>query len=246
PDLAAELVRLGVDVIFAGGDLQATGAKQATRTIPIVFTGATDPVASQFVMNLSRPGGNMTGLTQSGTQVTAKRLSLLKEAVPKLSRVAVLSNPMGPTHHLAVIRDAAVALRAKPQVFEASSSQEVEKAFVAMVKHRAQAVLLLPDSTFYNARDQLGQLALRYRLPMIGWRPDFASAGALMAYGASLTADYRRAGVLVGKILNGAKPSELPVEEPAKLELIVNLRTAKTLGLTISPSLLARADQVIE
>jgi putative ABC transport system substrate-binding protein len=153
---------------------------------------------------------------------------------------------MAPSHHLAVIRDAAVALRVKPQVFEASSSQEVEKAFVGVVKDRAQAVLLLPDSTFYNARDQLGQLALRYRLPMIGWRPDFASAGALMAYGASLTADYRRAGVLVGRILNGAKPSELPVEEPAKLELIVNLRTAKTLGLTIPPSLLARANHVIQ
>ena len=246
PDLAAELVRLGVDVIFAPGDLPATGAKQATRTIPIVFTGAADPVASQFVMSLSRPGGNMTGLTQSGTQVTAKRLSLLKEAVPKLSRVAVLSNPMAHSHHLAVIHDAAVALRAKPQVFEARSPQDLEKAFVAMVKDRAQAVLLLPDSMLYTVRDQLGQLALRHRLPMIGWRPDFARAGALMAYGASITADYRRAGVLVGKILNGAKPSELPVEEPAKLELIVNLRTAKTLGLTIPPSLLARADQVIQ
>ena len=246
PDLAAELVRLGVDVIFAPGDLQATGAKQATQTIPIVFTGATDPVASQFVISLSRPGGNMTGLTQSGTQVTAKRLSLLKEAVPKLSRVAVLSNPTAHSHHLAVIYDAAVALKATPHVFEARGPQELEKAFVAMMNDHAQAVLLLPDSNFYNARDQLGQLALRHRLPMIGWRPDFASAGALMAYGASITADYRRAGVLVGKILNGAKPSDLPVEEPAKLELIVNLRTAKTLGLTIPQSLLARADRVIE
>ena len=246
PDLAAELVRLGVDVIFAGGDLPADGAKQATQTIPIVFTGATDPVASQFVMSLSRPGGNMTGFTQSGTQVTAKRLSLLKEAVPKLSRVAVLSNPLAPSHHLAVIYDAAVAVRAKPHVFAARSPQDLETVFVAIVKDRAQAVLPLPDSIFYQARDQLGQLALRHRLPLIGWRPDFASAGALMAYGASLTADYRHAGVLVGKILNGAKPSDLPVEEPEKLELIVNLRTAKTLGLTVPQSLLLRADQVIQ
>ena len=246
PDLAAELVRLGVDVIFAPGDLPAAGAKQATQTIPVVFTGATDPVASQFVMGLSRPGGNMTGLTQSGTQVTAKRLSLLKQAIPRLSLVAVLSNPLAHSHHLAVIYDAAVSLRVKPQVFAARSPQDLEQTFVAMVKDHAQAVLLLPDSIFYQARDQLGQLALRHRLPMIGWRPDFASAGALMAYGASLTAHYRRAGVLVGKILSGAKPSDLPVEEPAKLELIVNLRTAKTLGLTIPRSLLARADQVIE
>ena len=246
PELAAELVRLGVDVIFAPGDLPADSAKQATQTIPIVFTGATDPVASQFVVSLSRPGGNMTGLTQTGTQVTGKRLSLLKEALAKLSRVAVLSNPTADTHHLAASRDAARELALTLLAFDARGPRDIEGAFLAMLKDRAQALLLLPDSTFYQNQEQLGRLALRHRLPMIGWRPDFARSGALLAYGAELTTDHRRGGALVGKILSGAKPSDIPVEEPSKLELVINLKTAKALGLTIPPSLLLRADQVIE
>jgi putative ABC transport system substrate-binding protein len=246
PDLAAELVRLGVDVIFAPNELSADSAKQATQTIPIVFTGASDPVASQFVVSLARPGGNMTGLTLTGTQVTGKRLSLLKEALVKLSRVAVLSNPRVPTHHLAASRDAARGLALKLLVFEARIPRDLEGAFLAMVKDRAQALLLLPDIVFYQMQEQLGQLALRHQLPMIGWRPDFARSGALLAYGAELSTDHRRGGALVGKILSGAKPSDIPVEEPSKLELVINLKTAKTLGLTIPPSLLLRADHVIE
>jgi putative tryptophan/tyrosine transport system substrate-binding protein len=246
PKLAAELVRDGVHVIFAPGDRPAEGARQATQTVPIVFTGAGDPVASHFVVSLSRPGGNMTGLTQSGTQVVGKRLSLLKEAFPKLSWVAVLSNPMAFTHQLAAGYEFAPTLGLKLRVFEASSPREFETVFAAMAKERLQAVLLLGDSIFYQAREQLASVALRRRLAMIGWRPIFARAGAFMAYGAEITADHRRGAILVGKILNGAKPSDIPVEEPAQLELVINLKTAKALGLTIPPSLLARADQVIE
>jgi putative ABC transport system substrate-binding protein len=246
PGLAAELVHLGVNVIFAGGDLQANGARQATATIPIVFTGATDPVASKFIVSLAHPGGNMTGLTQTGTQVTGKRVSLLKEAIQKLSRIAVLSNPDATQHHLRPAHDSARALGLQAQTFEVRRAQDFEGVFLAMVKGRAQALVLLPDNVFYQERGPLAQLALRHRLPMIGWRSDFAREGALLAYGAPITEDYRRAGVLVGKILNGAKPSDLPVEEPSNLKLFINLKTAKALGLTIPPSLLLRADQVID
>jgi putative ABC transport system substrate-binding protein len=246
PRLAAELVHLGVNVIFAGGDLPAAGARQTTATIPIVFTGATDPVASKFIVSLAHPGGNMTGLTQTGTQVTGKRVSLLKEARPKLSRIALLSNPDAFPIHLRAAHDAARALGLQAQTFEVRRAQDFEGVFLAMVKDRAQALVLVPDSVFYQERGPLGQLALRHRLPMIGWRPDFAREGALLAYGAPITEDFRRAGVLVGKILNGAKPSDLPVEEPSNLKLFINLKTAKALGLTIPPSLLLRADQIIE
>jgi putative ABC transport system substrate-binding protein len=246
PELAADLVRLGVDAIFTPSDQAAVAAKQATRTIAIVFSGSADPVASQFVVSLSRPGGNMTGLTHTGTQLTGKRLSFLMEAVPKLSRIAILSNPLPFAHHLRVSLDSARALGLQSQVFEARRPQDFAGVFLEMVRNRAQGVLLLPDSTFFLAHVQLGELALQHRLPMIGWRPDFALAGSLMAYGASATADFRRAGALVGKILNGAKPSDLPVEEPEKVELVINLKTAKALGLTIPQSLLGRADQVIE
>jgi putative ABC transport system substrate-binding protein len=248
PDLAGELVRLGVDVIFATADHTAAAARQATPTIPIVFNAVTDPVARRFAASLSHPGGNMTGLTQPGPQVTGKRLSFLTEAIAKLSRVAVLRNPTGTGHllHLPAIQKAAQTLRLQVQVFDASNPQDFERVFGAIANDRAQALLLLSDSTFYIRREQLAELALRYRLPMSGNRAEFARAGALMAYGSVLSAEWRRAGVLVGKILNGAKPSDIPVEEPTKFEFVINLKTAKALGLMIPPSLLARADQVIE
>jgi putative ABC transport system substrate-binding protein len=246
PDLAVELIRLGADVIFAPGDPQAHGAKQATTNIPIVFTGATDPVANGFVASLSRPGGNMTGLTLSDTKVTGKRLSLLKDAIPTLTRVGILSNPGMRPHHLAVSEASAHALGLQSRVFQTVDREHLGKLFSRVVSDHVEAVLLLPDSMLYQERTRLAQLALHHRLAMIGWRSGFAHAGSLLSYGGNIHADFRRAGVLIGKILNGAKPAEIPVEEPTKFELVINLKTAKALGLTIPPSLLARADQVIE
>ena len=248
PDLAAELVRVGVNVIFAPSEQTAVAAKQTTQTIPIVFGGATDPVASGFAATLARPGRNMTGLTQAGPQLTAKRLGFLKEAIGNVSRVAILRNPTQPgdLRHLSAAHDSARALRLSSQVFEARSAHEWDAVFSAMVKDRAQAVLVLPDTTFYIGRLRLAELALRHRLPLMGHRAESAQAGALMAYSSSLTAEWRRAGVLVGKILNGAQPADFPVEEPTRFELVINLKTAKALGLTIPPSLLLRADQVVE
>jgi putative ABC transport system substrate-binding protein len=248
PDLARELVRLGVDVIFATTDHAAAAARQATQTIPIVFNAAADPVASRFAVSLSHPGGNMTGLTLPGPQVTGKQLSFLKEAVAKLSRVAVVRNPTGVAHvhYLPVAQKSALTLRLQSQVFDARGPQDFESVFRAISKDRAQAVLLLPDTTFYIGREQLAQLALRYQLPMIANRAELARAGVLLAYGSILSEEWRRVGVLAGKILNGAKPTDIPIEEPSKFELVINLKTAKALGLTIPPSLLLRADQVIE
>jgi putative tryptophan/tyrosine transport system substrate-binding protein len=227
--MAAELVRLGVDVIFTPSDHAAAAAKQATQAIPIVFTTVDDPVASQFAMRLSHPGGNMTGLTNPGPQVTGKRLSFLKEAIPRLSRVAVLRNPAGTAHvhHLPAALDSARTLRLQAQVFDARGPDDFERVFLAMATERAEAVLLLPDTTFLRGSEQLGALALRHRMPMIGIRAGYARAGVLMAYGSVLSAEWRRAGVLVGKILNGAKPADIPVEEPSKLEFVINLKTAR-------------------
>jgi putative ABC transport system substrate-binding protein len=243
---ADEFVRTGVDAIFATGDRPADAAKRATDAIPIVFSGVTDPIERQFISSFGRPGGNMTGLTLADTQVTGKRLSFLKEAVPKVSRVAVLWNPTGRSEHLSVSHSSARGLGLRSRAFEARTVKELDMTFVAIAKDRADVVILLPDTMLYQARERLGQLALRHRLPMVGWRGDFARAGALIGYGASLTGDFRRAGMLVGKVLSGAKPAELPVEEPSTFELVINLKTAKALGLTIPPSLLQRADQVIE
>ena len=245
PDLAVELIRLGVDVIFAPGDPPAHAAKQATTNVPIVFTGATDPVANGFVASLSRPGGNMTGLTLADTKLTGKRLSLLKDAIPTLTRVGILSGSYR-THHLRVSEASAHALNLQSRVFQAVDRNDLDKLFSRMVTDRVQAVLLLPDNMLFEERTRLAELALRQRLAMIGWRSVFAHAGSLFSYGANIHADFRRAGVLTGKILNGAKPAEIPVEEPTKFEFVINLKTAKALGLTIPPSLLLRADQVIE
>ena len=248
PHLAGELVRLGVDVIFAPGDHTAIVARQATTTIPIVFTGAADPVASGFAVSLARPGRNMTGLTQAGPELSAKRLSLLKEAIVNLSRVAILRNPDQTTNlpHLTLVQDAARPLRLACQVFETRGPREFDDVFRGMVKNHAQAVLMLPDNMFWANREKLGELAQRHRLPMSANRAEYVRAGALMAYGSSLNAEWRRGGVFVGRILNGTKPADIPIEEPTTFELVINLKTAKALGLTIPPSLLQRADQVIE
>jgi len=249
-DLAAELVRLKVDVIVTPGNTPATlAAKQATSTIPIVFMAAADPVALGFVASLARPGGNITGVSSLvGPELVGKRLELLKEAVPKLSRVAVLGNPIHPDTRV-YIREAEVAarsLKVQLHIVEARSPDEFEGAFAAMTKARASAILVLSDATFLFGRRQLADLAAKSRLPAMYGLREHVEAGGLMAYAANVAELSRRAGTYVGKILQGAKPGDLPVEQPTKFELVINLKTAKALGLTIPQSLLQRADEVIQ
>jgi ABC-type uncharacterized transport system substrate-binding protein len=205
-------------------------------------------VASGFAASISRPGSNMTGFMLPGPEVTGKRLGFLKEAVAKLSRVAVLLNPAGTiyVHHLPAAQKTAQELGLHSQVFESRGSQDFERVFIAIADDRAQGVLLLPDTTFFIGREQLSKLALRHRLPLSAHLAEYARAGVLLTYGPVLSAEWRRAGVLIGRILNGAKPVDIPIEGPSRFELVINLKTAKALGLTIPPSLLLRADQIIE
>jgi putative tryptophan/tyrosine transport system substrate-binding protein len=247
PDLAAELVRLKVDVIVTPGNRPATlAAKQATSTIPIVFMNAFDPVAQGLAASLARPGGNITGLTSLvGPEIVGKQLELLKEAVPKLARVAVLRNPASAS---VLIREAEVAarsLKVQLQVVDARSLAEFEGAFAAMIKERVSAILVLADVVFlFNAR-RLAGLAAKHRLPAMYQLREHVETGGLMAYAANLAELSRRASIYVGKILHGAKPGDLPVEQPTKFDLVINLKTAKALGLTIPQSLLVRADELI-
>ena len=248
PQLAAELVGANVAAIFATTDHAATGARQATDAVPIVFNQVDDPVASRFAVSLSHPGGNMTGFTQAGPPLTGKRLSLLKEAVPRLSRIAVLRNPTGTVHvkHLTAAQAAARALALDHKAFDSRGPDDFEPVFLAMAKDRAEAVLLIPDTTFYIGREHLAALALRHRLAIIGTLAEQPRAGMLMGYGPVLSDGWRRAGVLVGKILNGARPRDIPIQEPSIFELVINLKTAHALGLTIPESLLVRADEIIK
>jgi len=248
PDLAAELVRLKVDIIVAPATPAAAAAKKATGAIPIVMIGVGDPVGTGFVASLARPGGNITGSSYSvGLEIIAKQLELLKEAVPKVRRVAILSNPTNPAHPLwmSEIKDAGRSLGVQLQFPEAQGPTEFDGAFAAMAKERAGALLVMADGMFMLHRTRLADLAAKSRLPSLGYR-ELVEAGGLMSYGPSLPDLWRRAATFVDKILKGAKPADLPVEQPAKFELVINLKTAKALGLTIPPSLLARADQVIE
>ncbi len=250
PDLAAELVRLKVDIIVTPGNTPATlAAKQATSTIPIVFMAAADPVVLGFVASLARPGGNITGVSSRvGPEIVGKQLELLKEAVPKLSRVAVLWNPTRPDLRV-FIGEAEVAARSMKvqlHIVEARGPAEFEGAFAAMTKERASAILVLADTIFlFNGR-QLADLAARNRLPAMYGLREHVEAGGLMAYAPNVAELSRRASIYVGKILKGAKPGDLPVEQPTKFELVINLKTAKALGLTIPPSVLGRADEVIQ
>jgi putative ABC transport system substrate-binding protein len=248
PALAAELVRLKVDVIVTSAPPVPLAAKQATSTIPIVFTTAIDPVAQGLVVSLARPGGNITGLASIGQEVVGKHLELLKEVAPKVSQVAVLQNPSTPLHTqiLRQAEDAARALEVHLHVLQARTPAEIDAAFTAMRSQRAGGVLVLRDAFFFAQRTQIVALAAKSRLPAVyGFREE-AEAGGLMAYGASLHQMWRRAATYVDKILKGAKPADLPVEQPTKFELVINLKTAKALGLTIPPSLLLRADEVIQ
>ena len=251
PALAAELVALKVNVIVAPNTPAALAAKQATRTLPIVFVGVGEPVASGLVASLARPGGNVTGLSVVSPELVGKWLELLTQAVPEVSRVAILRQPgaMDERTEKDMLKKAEVAARAlgvRLQFVEARGPADFERAFSDMTRERASALTVRPAPMFVSERRRLVDLAAKYRLPAVyPWR-EFVDADGLMAYGPNLADLYRRAAPYVDKILKGAKPGDLPVEQPTKFELVINLKTAKALGLTIPPSLLQRADQVLE
>jgi putative ABC transport system substrate-binding protein len=247
PALAAELVRLKVDVIVSPGPGPTRAAKQATNTIPIVMAFDDDPVGSGFAASLARPGGNITGLSTLASEISRKQLELLREIVPKLSRVAVLGNASQPGHPQALkeINVAADAFRVQIQYLEVRGPKDVETAFRAASKERADAALVLGSPIFISQRKQLADLAAKSRLPAIYNRPEYVEDGGLVFYGVSYTDLFRRAATYVDKILKGAKPGDIPIEQPKKFEFIINLKAAKQIGLTIPPNVLARADRVI-
>jgi putative ABC transport system substrate-binding protein len=248
PVLAAELVGLKVDVIVTAASGPIRVAKEATVTIPIVMAFDPDPVANGFVASLARPGGNITGLSTLAPEISGKQLDLLKEIVPKLSRVAVLGTSTNPSTapSLKEVELAAGAFGVKLQYLDVLGPKDIETAFRAIEKGRAQAVLLLGGPFFGSQRKQIADLAVDSRLPAIYPFPEFVEAGGLMTYGPSITDLFRRAAYYVDKILKGAKPADLPVEQPKKFEFIINLKAAKQIGLTIPPNVLARADRVIK
>ncbi len=248
-EFAAELARLKVDVIVTGGSIATRAAKETTVTIPIVMTQDGDPVGNGFVASLARPGGNITGLSSLSSELNGKRLELLKEIIPKLSRVAVLrtSTQPGSAQRLRETELAAGAFGVKLQYLDVLSSKDIETAFRAAVKGRAEAVLMMASGGVSRAhRTHVVDLAVKSRLPAIYSRREDAEAGGLMTYGVSNTDLPRRAATYVDKILKGAKPADLPVEQPTKFELIINLKAAKQIGLTIPESVLYRADKVIK
>jgi putative ABC transport system substrate-binding protein len=253
PALAAELVALKVDVIVAaGGTPPALAATQATRTLPIVFIGAGDPVTSGLVTSLARPGGNVTGSSILAPELVGKRLELLKQAVPRVSRVAVLWQPGGglaERTEMDMLKGAEVAARAlgvRVQFVEARGPADFDGAFSEMTRARAGALTVLSTPMFGGERRRLVDLAAKNRLPTVYSFREYVDAGGLMSYGPDLADMFRRAATYVDRILKGAKPADLPVEQPTKFELVINLKTAKALGLTIPPSLLGRADEVIQ
>jgi putative ABC transport system substrate-binding protein len=248
PALAAELVQLKVDVIVTQGAPAPETAQRATSTIPIVMAVHQDPVGSGLVASLARPGRNVTGLSVLAAGLVGKRLQLLTEAIPGISRVAVLSNPTMPTVALE-LREAQVAARSltvQLQVLEARTAGDFASAFSVMTKSRAGALIVLSGGMFFNERTRIVELATQSRLPAIYTGKEYVEAGGLMAYGPNTRENFRRAATYVDKILKGAKPGDLPIEQPNKFDLVINLKTAKALGLRIPPSLLARADQVIQ
>ena len=247
PALADELVRLKADVIVTSGGQATRAAKEATKTIPIVMAQVSDPVGSGFVASLARPGGNITGLSTLAPELSGKRLELLKETVPKLSRVAVLgtSTSIGNVPQLREVDLAAGALKVKRQFLDILDPKDIETAFRAANKGRAEGVLVLAASVFVSRRTQVLDLAQKSRLPAIYYSPEFVEAGGLMSYGVNNTDLNRRAATYVDKILKGAKPADLPVEQPIKFEFVINLKAAKAIGLTIPPELLARATRII-
>jgi putative ABC transport system substrate-binding protein len=246
-ELAAELVRQDVDVIVTSGPTPTRAAKEATVMIPIVMGFDNDPVGNGFVASLSRPGGNITGLSTLHSEVSGKRLELLKEIVPRLARVAVLGTSTVPGNAQALKETelAAGALAIKLQYLDVPNQTDIESAFRAATKGRADAALALASRILFSHRIQVADLAAKNRLPAIYPESEQVEAGGLMCYGVSISDLYRRAATYVDKILKGAKPADLPVEQPTKFELVINLKTAKQIGLTIPPTVLARADKVI-
>jgi len=249
PELTADLVgrRVAVIVVTTGG--AATSAKAATATIPIVFLVAEDPVKLGLVASLARPGGNLTGINFLAAELGAKRLELVRELMPAAGRVALLVNPANVTTTVATVRDAESAAHATGlllQILNASTSQEINLAFATFVRERPDALLLSPYPFFTARRVQLATLATRYTVPMIAGSRQITEAGGLVSYGANITDAFRQAGGYAGRILKGAKPGDLPVVQSSKFELVINAETARMLGLTIPPTLLARADEVIE
>ena len=247
PALAADLVSQKVDVIVAASPPSARAAKSATWTIPIVFSSA-DPIREGLVSSLARPGGNLTGVSILTAELMPKRLELLSELVPEAKMIALLVNPDNPNTEPMIrdVQEAALTKGVQLPVLRAAAEGEFEIAYAYLVQLQAGGLVVGTDPFFNSRREQLVALAARYAVPAIyEWR-EFAAAGGLISYGSSLTAIYRQAGIYAGKILKGAKPADLPVQQPTKFELVVNLKTAKALGLTIPPSILARADEVIE
>ena len=248
PELAADLVRLRVDVIVTRGSTYVQGARRATSSIPIVFTMHADPVETGHVVSLARPGGNITGLALQQTEINRKGFEILISAVPMAKRIAVLWNPGTPSHTpgLKAVEESARTLRVQLQTVVARTGADLESAFSAMAREHAHALLVLAFGPYIVERQRIAELAIRYRLPTMFNLRDHVEAGGLMSYGPDFNALVRRGAVYVDEILRGAKPADLPVEQPSKFELVINLKTAKALGLTIPPSLLQRADQVIE
>jgi putative ABC transport system substrate-binding protein len=247
-DLAAELVRLKVDAIVASNPAATIAAKKATASIPIVMLHTPDPVQLGLVASLGRPGGNITGTTTLSADLSVKQLEVLKEAIPQAARVAVLWNPINPWHPLALkaAEGAARSLVTQFRSVEARAPEELETAFALMTKERADAVLVLSDPMTFFHRVRIAELAAKRRLPTMHGVRGYVDAGGLMSYWADQADLYRRVTSYVDRILKGAKPGDLPIEQPTRFELVINLKTAKAFGLTIPPSLLLRADQVIE
>ncbi len=248
PGLAAELVRLKVNVIVAAGLPATQAAKQATETIPIIMMNVGDPVASGIVASLARPGGNITGLSLISPALVGKQLEMLKEVVPKVSRVAILANPDNPSHALLLqhAQDAGRALGVLLQPLRARDRGEIDSAFAAITTERAGAVIVLLDTVLLDHRAGIADHAIRRRLPTVFGVSQFAEAGGLLAYGPNFADQYRRTATYVDKILKGAKPADLPVEQPTTFELVINLKTARALGLTIPQALLLRVDRAIQ
>jgi ABC-type uncharacterized transport system substrate-binding protein len=250
PEIAAELVRRQVAVIAAtGGVAPAMASKAATTTIPIVFMVGEDPVKLSLVASLNRPGGNLTGINFLNTELAAKRLEFLRELVPAATRVAVLVNPTNAANAESTLRDVEAAARViglQIQVLNASTNREISAAFATLVRERPDALFVGNDAFFTTRRVQIAILAARHAVPAVYAQRDFAEAGGLLSYGSSITDAFQRVGVYTGRILKGAKPADLPVVQASKFELIINAETSRTLNLEIPPTLLARADEVIE
>ena len=247
PDLATDLVRLKVDVLFARGPWAVTAAKAATGTIPIVGIDLeSDPIADGFVKSLARPGGNITGMFLDLAELSGKQLQILKEIVPKLSPVAVLGDTSVNASQLRELKVVARSLAVQIEELEMKSSKDLDGAFKVANKRHARALIVLSNPLTLASRTQIGDIAVKRRLPTMYLYRAHVEAGGLISYGPDLPDMFRRCGVYVGRILGGAKPGELPVERPTKFELVINLKTAKALGLTIAPSVLGRADQIIE